>query len=267
MQYEATIVIPTKDRWRVLERSALASALAQEEIEHEVIVVDDGSSDGTAERLSNVGDPRLRVIRHDRALGVARARNAGLRSARGEWVSFLDDDDLWSPTKLRRQIDAAAAAGASFAYTAGAAVDADRRFLFAVEPPAAEGIERTLLEWNVIWCGCSNVAARRSLLDDLGGFDERLFQLADWDLWIRLALAAGAESIPDVLVAYTMHQQNMLLTDRRDVFPELEYLAEKHRAASERLGARPDRARFARWVAQGHRRGGRRWRRRRSSTR
>jgi glycosyltransferase involved in cell wall biosynthesis len=255
---EATIVIPTRDRWHILRSSALASALAQEDVDLEVVVVDDGSGDGTDERLRELGDPRVRVVRHHRPLGVARARNAGLEAARGSWVSFLDDDDLWAPQKLRRQLDAADAAGASFAYTAGAAVDARRRFLFAVRQPDAQTIDRALLRWNVIWCGCSNVAARADLLQRLGGFDERLFQLADWDLWIRLALASRAASCPDVLVAYTIHEQNMLLTDRRDVFAEFRYLLEKHRPVTETYGMEPDAARFTRWVAQGHRRAGRR---------
>ncbi len=73
------------------------------------------------------------------------------------------------------------------------------------EPPAPETLDRELLRWNVVWGGASNVVARRDLLDSLGGFDEALFQLADWDLWIRLALSARAAVVEDVLVALVVH--------------------------------------------------------------
>jgi glycosyltransferase involved in cell wall biosynthesis len=256
---DVTVVIPTRDRWELLSRAALSSALVQEGVEHEVVVVDDGSADGTAERLEQLRHPRLRVLRHERPLGVAHARNEGLRVARGTWVSFLDDDDLWSPQKLRQQLDAADAAGAGFVYSSGAAVDEGGSFLFAVAAPEPGAVARQLLRWNVIWCGCSNVMARADLVRRLGGFDEELLQLADWDLWIRLALAAPAAATREVLVAYTIHARSMLLTDRRDVFPEMDYLVEKHRAASDSYGVDFDRALFTRWVARGHRRAGRRW--------
>jgi glycosyltransferase involved in cell wall biosynthesis len=255
---EATVVIPTRNRWPLLSTAALPSALEQDGVEHEVIVVDDGSSDGTTERLEELGEPRLRVIRHERSLGVARARNAGLAAARGEWISFLDDDDLWAPLKLRRQLDAADDAGAEWGYVGGAGVDGDRRFLFSVAQPHPAAITRELLRWNVIWSGCSNVGARTELVRTLGGFDERFLQLADWDLWIRLALSGPAARAPETLVAYTIHDASMLLTDPVEPFPELALLEEKHGAAARTFGTRPDRALFWRWVALGHRRAGRR---------
>jgi hypothetical protein len=110
----------------------------------------------------------------------------------------------------------------------------------------------------VIWCGCSNVTARTDVVRRLGGFDERLVQLADWDLWIRLALAGPAAADRAVNVAYVMHEESMLLTDRRDVFPEMDYLVAKHRDAGAEHGVAFDRALFSRWVARGHRRAGRR---------
>jgi glycosyltransferase involved in cell wall biosynthesis len=257
---DVSVVIPTKGRWHLLSAAALPSALEQRGVRHEVIVVDDGSTDETPERLASIDDPRLVVVRHDVSRGVARARNAGIEAARGRWVSFLDDDDLWAPGKLAAQLQAAQAVDATFAYAGGGGLDARHRFLFGVAPPDPETVRDALLRWNVIWCGCSNVVARADVVKALGGFDENLFQLADWDLWIRLALAGRAAAAPDILVGYVMHEESMLLTDRRDVFPEIEYLAEKHRAAHEAYGIELDRALFSRWVARGHRRAGRRMR-------
>ena len=257
---DVSVVIPTKGRWHLLSAAALPSALEQRGVSHEVIVVDDGSTDETPERLAVIEDPRLVVVRHDVSRGVARARNAGIAAARGRWVSFLDDDDLWAPEKLAAQLEAAQGVDATFAYAGGGGLDASHRFLFAVAPPDPATVRDALLRWNVIWCGCSNVVARADVVRALGGFDENLFQLADWDLWIRLALAGRAAAAPEILVGYVMHEESMLLTDRRDVFPEIEYLAEKHRVAHEAYGIELDRALFSRWVARGHRRAGRRMR-------
>jgi glycosyltransferase involved in cell wall biosynthesis len=255
---DVTVVVPTRDRWELLSTAALPSALGQRGVDHEVIVVDDGSSDGTPARLAAMEEPRLRVLTHERSQGVAQARNAGIRAAKGEWVAFLDDDDLWSPDKLRLQIEAADAEGSGFTYGGAAWVDQDRRFVGRLTPPDPTNLAAQLLRWNVIWAGCSNVVARRSLVSDLGGFDEQLFQLADWDLWIRLALASRATACPEIVVGYVMQPRSMLLTDRRNVLTEFSYLVEKHRDASRAHGVELDRARFSRWAALGYLRGGRR---------
>jgi glycosyltransferase involved in cell wall biosynthesis len=258
MQPDVTVVIPTRNRWRLLSTSALPSALEQQDVEHEVIVVDEGSEDETPTGLASLDEPRLRVIHHESPRGVAQARNAGIEAARGDWIAFLDDDDVWAPWKLRRQVDAAVAAEATFAYTAAAWLDGDRRYVHALLPPPPDGLAVRLLRWNEIWAGGSNVLVRRDVVARVGGFDERLFQLADWDLWIRLALEGRGVALEEVLVGYVIQAESMLLTDRRDVFAEFRYLVEKHRETSARLGSRPDAAKFGRWVAAGHLRAGRR---------
>lgn len=253
-----TVVIPTRDRWPVACRAALASAGGQEGVEVDVVVVDDGSRERAPGDLANTDGARVRVLRLPETRGVAAARNAGIAEARGVWVAFLDDDDLWAPTKLREQVDAAERAEADFAYTGSVWVDERLELVTGHAPPTPEVLAGELLRWNVMWGGASNVVVRRKLLESLGGFDEQLAQLADWDLWIRLALAARAAVVDEVLVALVVHADSMLLVDRRDVFLELDYLAAKHRDAATRAGVEVDRARFARWVAAGHLGAGRR---------
>jgi glycosyltransferase involved in cell wall biosynthesis len=257
---DVTVVIPTRDRWPLLASAALPSALGQEDVGVEVLVVDDGSRDETPARLAELADTRVRAIRHPDSLGVARARNAGIVEARGEWVAFLDDDDVWSPRKLRLQLDAAAAAGASFVYGGAAAVAKDRSWLYSLPPTDPAVLARTLLMRNVLWGGSSNVVARTGLVRQAGGFDERLFQLADWDLWIRLTQTAPVAACPEVVVGCIVHPESMLLTSEDDVFEELRYIEEKHRATREASGVSIDRRLFRRWVASGHVRAGRRGR-------
>ena len=258
MTPEVSVVIPTHSRWDLLATAALPAAFGQEDVELEVIVVDDGSTDETAERLAGLEEPRLRVVRHDRTRGVAQARNTGIAAARGEWIALLDDDDLWAPRKLRTQLDAAAAAGAVFAYGGAAALAEDRSWVYSLAPPDPETLASVLLQRNVLWGGCSNVLVRTDVVRELGGFDEQLFQLTDWDLWIRLSQAGRAAAWPEVVVGCIEHRRSMLLTSEPDVFEEFDYVEEKHRAARDASNLRIDRRIFSRWVALGHRRAGRR---------
>ena len=256
--YEVTVVIPTRNRWSVLSKAALPAALSQENVDHEVVVVDDGSTDGTSDRLEELGEARVRVVRHDRSAGVARARNTGIEAARGAWIAFLDDDDIWSPSKLRTQIDAGSSQGAAFVYGASVAVDELKRFVYGHAPPDSSSLRVQLMQRNVMWGGCSNVVVRAETVRRLGGFDEELFQLADWDLWIRLASTTKGAVCHETLVACVAHPGNMLLVDQRDVFKEFDYLVQKHRLVAESAGVALDQALFSRWVAGGHVRAGRR---------
>ena len=139
------MVVPTHNRWNHLRRAALPAALGQREVELELIVVDDGSADETPRGLAEVADPRLRVLRNDVAQGVAGARNRGVAAASAPWVAFLDDDDLWSPWKLRRQLDAVGAVeGAGFAYAAAVFLDGAGAPLRPDPAPPAETVARAL---------------------------------------------------------------------------------------------------------------------------
>jgi glycosyltransferase involved in cell wall biosynthesis len=254
---EVSVVIPTRGRWPLLSVT-LASALGQEGVDHEVVVVDDGSRDETSARLADVRDRRLRVVSNERPRGVAAARNRALAEARGEWVAFLDDDDLWAPLKLHTQLAAADAAGADFAYAA--AVVVDERYVPFHTPalPHPERLARDLRSANVIPAGSSNVIARSELVRAVGGVDERFNELDDWDLWLRLAHAGRATASPEVLVAYVEHARNMPTARHTDLAHELEMLVRKHAAADPPIRVEPDRLDFARWVARGHGRAGRR---------
>lgn len=242
---EISVVIPTHNRWSFLSTLALPSALGQQQARHEVVVVDDGSDDETSS-LRELDHRRLRVIRHERPLGVAAARNAGVDAARGEWVAFLDDDDLWSPLKLRHQLDALRASHASFTYSDIVVRDERRGVTYELVAPESDSLESQLLARYVIPGGPSNIVASTELVRCLGGFDEHLSMTADWDFWLRLARAGKGVRCPGVLVATTAHAANMpVRSSWQDLVRDLDLFVAKH--ASDGLSI--NRAEFARWLA------------------
>jgi glycosyltransferase involved in cell wall biosynthesis len=197
-----SVIIPTHERLALLQ-IALASVLAQRDVELEVIVVDEACSDGTPEFLQAQAqrDPRVRFVRHDTPRKLPAARNAGLAVARGTWVAFLDDDDVWHPGKLAAQLAAAQAARADWACTGVAHTDAQLR-PFHIERPQP-GIAAALRGRNAVPGGGSAVLARRAVIEQAGGFDEQLSAGEDWECWLRLAEAAGDPAIvPEALVGY-----------------------------------------------------------------
>jgi glycosyltransferase involved in cell wall biosynthesis len=256
---QVTVVIPTRDRWPRLEPT-LRGALLQEDVSLEVIVVDDGSVDETPARLAEIEDPRLRVLRHDSSRGVAASRNAAVATADGDWIAFLDDDDLWAPAKLRKQLSAAQEAEATWVYSGAIVLDEGLSVIEVYEAPPPAELAEMLLAYNAVPAGASNVVARANAIRGVGGYDETLSQLADWDLWIRLALAGPPAVCEEPLMAYVQHSSGMLVTDKSGLIEEFERLEEKYREAGERRGIGFDRVGLVRWMAWGDSRGGRRLR-------
>jgi glycosyltransferase involved in cell wall biosynthesis len=252
---EISVVIPTHNRAALLMRT-LAGALAQTGVDLELIVVDDGSSDGTPERLAALAEPRLEVVRHDGARGVAHARNSGLARARGEWVGFLDDDDVWAPWKLRDQLDAAAREGAAIAYASAAIVDSGYRMIDIHRAPPADEMPEQILRRQMIPGGCSNLIVRTEIARAAGGFDPELSMLADWDMWIRLMLRGKAAHSDELSVGYVMHDTSMSLTKLDSTIAEIERVERKHADAARRHGVVMDGLGWSRWLAGRYRKSG-----------
>jgi glycosyltransferase involved in cell wall biosynthesis len=250
-----SVVIPTRDRVQIV-LDTVRLTLGQRDVDLEVIVVDDGSSDGTAEALEALGDPRVTVLRNAANRGVANARNRGIERAAHPWIAFLDDDDRWSPDKLRTQLDRATADDADFVYTAGLAVAAaDGRVLFESPAFTPDEMRLGIRSRNLVFAGSSNVVARTELLRTLDGFDESLHHIADWDLWIRLTEAGRPAACHKPLVAYIVHDSNMHRAAIDSAMREGRLLRAKHEHSS--LPGRFDPIVFRGWIAQGQAHSGR----------
>jgi glycosyltransferase involved in cell wall biosynthesis len=214
---QVSVVVPTKDRDALL-RQTLSTIRWQQDVIFEALVVDDGSADrGLVERIvADVGDARFRIVRHERSRGVSEARNHGSAEAKAPWVAFCDDDDLWAPDKLMKQLRAARRfPAAGWVYVGSVNITPGNRVVGGEPPPTPGEVTERLEESNIVPGGSSGVMARRDLLLDVGGFDPSLQPLADWDLWLRTLRASPPTCVPEPLVAYRVHATNMSLDTRR----------------------------------------------------
>ena len=204
-----SIVIPTYNRAALL-REAVGAVLGQTFTDWELIVADDGSTDDTSGYLGELSDPRIRsmVLPHSGSEVVP--RNAALQVARGEWVAFLDSDDVWLPSQLERQLEAMIEhAACDWSYTGYALVDVRGELLPAPRSPVSWMMSGWILEPLLrfeIGVGIQTLLVRRSLLVELGGFDEDFPLRADYDLTLRLAARSEAFARPDVLILVREHE-------------------------------------------------------------
>jgi len=201
-----SVVVPTRDRADRLE-GAVASVLRQTYPTLDVVIVDDGSRDATAEVTAKLAalDGRVRVVRLTTAGGAAAARNRGMDEARGELVAFLDDDDRWLPDKTARQVQHL------LANPDVALVSC--RYEEAVEGASTHPVTRLWprrcsaddLLWFNFAGNTSCCMLGRAAVDDGIRFDESFPSFQDWDLWVRCARVGGVEILPDVLCRFTVH--------------------------------------------------------------
>jgi glycosyltransferase involved in cell wall biosynthesis len=192
-----SVIIPTYNRaWCLKE--AVDSVMAQSYRDVEVILVDDGSTDGTAAMVA-AWDVPLRFLSQQNR-GVSAARNLGLRSARGNLVAFLDSDDLWLPDKLARQVaffdahpEALICQTGETWIRRGVRVNPRHRH----RKPSGRIFEASLALCLV---SPSAVMMRRGLLEEVGGFDESLPACEDYDLWLRVSARYPVHLIETPLV-------------------------------------------------------------------
>jgi hypothetical protein len=208
------VVMPVFNGERHLD-AALASIFRQTHGDFELIVVDDGSTDGTGEILRRCRDPRLRVVRNETNLGLPRALNRALAAARGALVARHDADDVSHPERFARQIAFLRAhPEVALLGTAVQLVDGKGRRLRRVHYKATThaGIDWQLLFGNPFTHG--TVMFRREVVERLGGYDESFEYGEDFELWSRIVAAHRAANLGERLVDQRIHARQY--TGRRD---------------------------------------------------
>ena len=205
-----SVVIPAYNAESYLA-DAIDSVLSQTYGQIECIVVDDGSTDATGQVIEGYGN-RVRPLAQENT-GVSAARNLGIAEAVGEFVAFLDADDVWAPEKLERQlVPLRARPDIVFSYGGIELVDAQLRSLGAVPAyPQQEALERTLtLRPGGFHLAMTGIARKEAVVH-LGGFDTRLSTCADADLALRLVDLGRASAVEGLLARYRQHGSQMHL--------------------------------------------------------
>ncbi len=195
---DISVVIPTYNRASKVIR-AVASVLYQTFTDYEVIVVDDGSRDGTSDRLAPL-TPHIRYLRHPSNHGVSAARNTGIKASKSPFIAFLDSDDYWLPEKLSVQMDffrhhpeAVACQTEEVWIRNGIRVNPRKKHSKPSGDMFAPSLKRCLVS-------PSSVMLRRSLFSEVGLFDEDLPACEDYDLWLRISCRYPISLIPKYAV-------------------------------------------------------------------
>jgi len=205
---KVSVVIPTYNRASFL-KEAVDSVLAQTYVIDELIIIDDGSTDNTEETIKDYTDKRIKYFKHEKNkgnIGGSIARNTGIKLATGEFIAFLDDDDLWQPQKIEKQLalfDKAPARVAAV-YTGYYVINDQKNIVGLINPKDSYSSFNKLITRN--WIGTtSTVMVRATVLAKIGLFDETLPACQDWDLWIRIARKYTILPLKEPLVKLRVH--------------------------------------------------------------
>jgi glycosyltransferase involved in cell wall biosynthesis len=207
-----SVIMPCYNGERFIA-DAIRSFLAQTYANKELIVVDDGSTDRSAEIVAGFGNA-VKLISQPNE-GPSAARNRGLHAAKGEFIAFLDADDWWAPNFLEAMVSALAGSDAVLAYCGWQNVLADGSTRPPFVPPDYETPDKrvNLLSNASLW-PIHGMLTRRADLLALGGFDERLLMCEDYDLWLRLTFTRPIVRVAQVL-AYYRHHKPLADSDKR----------------------------------------------------
>ena len=202
-----SIVMPSYNTAPYIKES-IQSVLDQTYTNWELIIVDDCSTDNTDEVLSTLVDRRIRVFKNEHNFGAAVSRNKALREAKGQWIAFLDSDDLWMPEKLEKQIDFMNANGYSFSYTNYEEIDIDGKKT-GVKVTGPRRITKTRM-FNYCWPGCLTImydASKVGLIQI-----EDIKKNNDYAMWLKVCRKADCFLLDEYLGKYRKGREGSIST-------------------------------------------------------
>lgn len=204
-----SVVIPTHNRADLILR-AVSSVQHQTYRDLEIIVVSDGSTDGTNELITKIADEdeRIRLIAYSPSQGGNTARNLGIKAAKGEYIAFLDDDDEWLPDKLKLQLNVISEnKGIGLVYTGVHVIYVNEKVEYNTKARESGDLSKRILLDNCIGT-TSTVMCRKEVLLNVGLFDTSLRALQDYDLWIRCCQRYAVGIVPMELIYYYNYTSN-----------------------------------------------------------
>jgi glycosyltransferase involved in cell wall biosynthesis len=218
-----SIVMPTYNRADVIGET-IKSILAQHLRNFELVVISDGSTDNTEAVVESYRDSRIKLVKQTNSGGPARPRNTGVEYAKGKYIAFCDDDDLWMPEKLQRQVEVMEQqSDAALCFTGGVTFgDRDLLSKRAVKKGVDRDHFQALLYGNFI--ANSSVLVRKSVLEEVGPFniEKFLHGAEDYEMWLRIAHRYRLVRIDEPLIRYRVHRNNLArnraLATRRSIY-------------------------------------------------
>lgn len=226
-----SVIMPTHNRAKLLGR-AIQSVLSQTYQKIELLVVDDASTDGTTNVVRSFTDSRLRYIKLERNLRAAGARNVGIRSSAGELIAFQDDDDQWLVEKLEKQVAALLAAGD------GVGLNLCGHIRFSPQGPEYLGGEAKFRSMDFSrgpLGGFGMIATpawlvRRSYLEQVGLFDERVKSWDDWELALRLSAVCAFNHVDEPLLIQDRVEGGSMWKNERVFSSDMQLIMSKHQS-------------------------------------
>lgn len=210
MNPKVTIIIPTYNRADLLP-FAVKSVLSQTFADFELLILDDASTDNTQTIAESfLSDPRVRIVRHPKNIGITANRNYGLSIAKGTYIAMLDSDDVWlNNNKIARQVEILEShPQIGIVGTYGKKINIDGREMGEITSKAADlSIRHRMMYQNQFIQ--SSVVIRKEALDAVGWYDEKMPIWEDYELWLRLGEQYQFRNIPEFMTGYREHSGNI----------------------------------------------------------